>query len=137
MQKINWARVILGGIVAGAVWNTFDSVIGYTVGKDFMLAVPGGILNPPSAGMMAFNAADGLVMGIFAIWLYAAIRPRYGAGPKTAVIAGFAWWLITTCVDAVWASFRFVPPSLVWPASAAALPSLIIAALAGAWVYRE
>src|SRR2546422_4874519 len=32
------------------------------------------------------------LFGIFLIWLYAAIRPRFGAGPRTAVLAGFAIW---------------------------------------------
>ena len=31
----------------------------------------------------------GLFVGIFPVWLYAAIRPRYGAGLKTALGAGF------------------------------------------------
>ena len=34
------------------------------------------------------------LIGLFAGWLYAAIRPRYGAGPKTALCAGlFVWFL--------------------------------------------
>src|SRR2546428_12370228 len=32
------------------------------------------------------------LFGIFLIWLCAAIRPRFGAGPRTAVLAGFAIW---------------------------------------------
>jgi hypothetical protein len=38
-------------------------------------------------GAGSFNAT-GFLIGIFAIWLYAAIRPRHGPGPKTAVCAG-------------------------------------------------
>ena len=34
----------------------------------------------------------GFLVGILAIWLYAAIRPRYGAGSKTALYAGAAVW---------------------------------------------
>ena len=34
----------------------------------------------------------GFLVGIFAVWLYAAIRPRYGAGPKAALCAGAAVW---------------------------------------------
>src|SRR5437667_3678198 len=36
--------------------------------------------------------AWGFLVGIFAVWLYAALRPRYGAGPKTALCAGAAVW---------------------------------------------
>lgn len=34
----------------------------------------------------------GFVFGIAAVWLYAAIRPRYGAGIGTPVRAGIAVW---------------------------------------------
>ncbi|HSE60477.1 MAG TPA: hypothetical protein VLA99_17380 [Nitrospiraceae bacterium] len=29
-----------------------------------------------------------------ALWLYAAIRPRFGAGPKTALYAGLGVWVL-------------------------------------------
>ena len=32
------------------------------------------------------------LLGIVTVWLYAAIRPRFGAGAKTAVIAGLFVW---------------------------------------------
>jgi hypothetical protein len=35
----------------------------------------------------------GFLVGIFAVWLYAAIRPRYGDGPKTALCAGAVVWV--------------------------------------------
>ena len=35
----------------------------------------------------------GLAGGIAVIWIYAAIRPRFGAGMSTAVRAGLASWL--------------------------------------------
>jgi hypothetical protein len=47
-------------------------------------------------------------LGILSVWLYAAIRPRYGAGPTTSVIAGFAVWLVTFLVDACWATLGIV-----------------------------
>jgi hypothetical protein len=42
---------------------------------------------------MAAHLLWGFVVGIAAIWLYAAIRPRYGPGAATALRAGFAVWL--------------------------------------------
>src|SRR5215469_6745591 len=32
--------------------------------------------------------------GVAAIWLYAAARPRFGAGPKTAGLTGFTYWIM-------------------------------------------
>jgi len=46
---------------------------------------------------------------------YSAIRPRYGPGARTAVIAAFAWWFIVTLGDATWCSFGFFPASTVIP----------------------
>src|SRR3989442_8580647 len=34
------------------------------------------------------------VAGIFLVWLYAAIRPRFGAGPATPAKAGLAAWFL-------------------------------------------
>jgi len=135
--KINWGRVVLCGIVSGVVWTVLSSLITALLAKDFVVAVPGGRLSKPPAGFVAFLFMVALMMGIWAMWLYAAIRPRYGPGAKTAAITGLSWWAISSCVDATWGSFGFVAPSAVLPASAASLPALIIAAMVGAWLYRE
>jgi len=119
------------------VWTVLSFLITAFIAKDFVAAVPGRRLSAPSGGLVAFLFIVSLVMGIWAMWLYAAVRPRYGAGPKTAVITGFSWWVISSCIDATWASFGFVVPKAVLPAMAASLPALIIAAVVGARLYRE
>jgi hypothetical protein len=43
-----------------------------------------------SAGAIVTFNAWGFLLGIAAVWIYAAIRPRYGAGPSTAARAGIA-----------------------------------------------
>ncbi len=135
--KMNWRRVVLCGIVACLVWTVLSSLITAYLSKDFVAAVPNHRLAKPGVGIVVFLLIVSLVMGIWAMWLYAAIRPRYGPGPKTAVIAGFAWWLISSCADATWGSFGFVTPSALLPPMAASLPALIVAAIVGAWLYRE
>jgi len=137
MGKINWGRVVLCGIAAGLTWTALSSVITAFVARDFVAAVPGGRLSAPGGSLVAFLFVLNLVMGIWAMWLYAAIRPRYGPGLKTAVLTGFSWWIITSLVDATWGSFGFVASSAVLPPMAASLPAIIIAAVVGAWLYRE
>src|ERR1700719_3566969 len=93
MERINMSRVILGGIVAGIVAD----VLGYIV--DGVILAPQWADGLKALGrpdfsinqIIAFNII-GLAYGILAIWVYAAIRPRYGAGPKAAVAAGMAVW---------------------------------------------
>jgi len=76
MGKINWGRVVLCGIVAGLAWTVVSSIITAFVERDFVAAVPRGRLSAPSGGLIAFLFIVNLVMGIWAIWLYAAIRPQ-------------------------------------------------------------
>ena len=78
-----------------------------------------------------------LVEGISIVWLYAAIRPRYGAGIGTGVIASFGWWFIVSLGDATWCSFGLFPVRVVVPLMIGTLPALIVATLAGARLYRE
>jgi hypothetical protein len=137
MGKINWGRVLLCGIVAGVVWTVLSAVVTVLVGHDFVAAVPGNRLSAPGVSLVAFLFIVNLVAGTWAMWLYAAIRPRYGAGPKTAVVTGISWWVIGSLLDATRGSFGFVPVSALWPAMAASLPAIIVAAVAGAWLYKE
>ncbi len=137
MGRINWGRVLACGIVAGLVWTLLSSILTTFVAYDFVAAVPGGRLSAPRAGLVVFLFIVNLVMGIWAMWLYAAIRPRYGPGPKTAGVAGFSWWVISSLIDATWGSFGFVPPKALLAPMAASLPAIIVAAVVGAWLYKE
>jgi len=137
MGKINWARVLLCGVATGVVWTILSATSTWYMGADFNAAVPGNKILAPSAGLAAFLFALNLIGGLWAMWLYAAIRPRYGAGAKTALLVGFAWWAVTSLADATWGSFGFVPVRALWPVMAISLPELMVAAVVGAWLYRE
>ncbi|MCZ6824168.1 MAG: hypothetical protein O7E50_00600, partial [Gemmatimonadetes bacterium] len=79
-----------------------------------------------------------LVLGFISVWLYAAIRPRFGPGPRTAVYAAFLVWFLVSVVPTVYNSLApLFPPSLMMTASVFALFELPIATVAGAWLYRE
>lgn len=79
----------------------------------------------------------GVLLGIWTMWLYAAIRPRYGPGPKTAAIAGLAVALFGVLTDAIWASMGFIAPEVLVAPVAVAVPVIIVAAVVGAWLYKE
>jgi len=89
MGKINFGRVILGGIVAGIVGD----ILGYLV--DGLMLAPQWAAGMKALGRPELSVSQsvafsiiGLVYGILMVWLYAAIRPRYGPGPQIAVLAG-------------------------------------------------
>jgi len=137
MGKINWGRVFLCGILTGGVLYLLKLLVAvFALGEtDLMAAVE-------AAGRPTFPALPAILhvaIGIWTIWLYTAIRPRYGPGPKTAAVAGFAMWVIGALVDALWVSLRLIPIPLgaLLAPLAASLPNAIVAAVVGAWPYKE
>ena len=139
MGKINWGRVVLCGFLTGVVSGVLHAVALPLVGRDFMAALPGfhGHFPGTSAGMRTIVMISPLVLGISIMWLYAAIRPRYGPGPKTAALAGFAVWFFGSWVDVIWAALGAVPFGALVGPLAATLPAIIVAAVVGAWPYKE
>jgi hypothetical protein len=136
MGKINWSRVLGCGLLAGIVWIILGSVVTALLGRDFA-ALPNNRLGAPTASFVIVNVVLDLVEGISILWLYAAIRPLYAPGAKTAVIAAFAWWFIVSLGDATWCSFGFFPPRTVIPLMLGTPPALMLATLAGARFYKE
>jgi len=138
MGKINWTRVILGGLVAGLIINVFESVLnGVILAKDMETAISA-LGRQMGYDALAMFIAWGFLVGIFAIWLYAAIRPRYGAGPKTAACAGAAVWGLGYLLAAVTPiALHLFPRRLMAIGLAVGLVEVIIGTVAGAWLYCE
>src|SRR5712691_12137267 len=71
MGKINWTRVILGGLAAGLIINVFESVLnGMILAKDMEAAISA-LGRQMGGGALAMFIAWGFLVGIFAVWLYA------------------------------------------------------------------
>jgi hypothetical protein len=140
MAKINWGRVLLGGLVAGLIINAAEYLVNGVILQARWAEAMKGIGKPAmmsGAQIAAFNVW-GFCVGVFTVWLYAAIRPRYGAGPKTAVCAAASVWalgyLLAGVVPMV---LHTLPRRLMAVGIAAGLIEVIAAALAGAWLYKE
>src|ERR1022692_2864898 len=124
MSKINWSRVLLCGLVAGIIWIVLGGLVTALLGRDFA-ALPNNHLHTLTPGFVLFNIVLDLLEGFSILWLYAAIRPLYGPGAKTTLIAAFAWWFIVSLGDATWCSFGFFPARTVIPLMIGTLPALI------------
>jgi hypothetical protein len=80
----------------------------------------------------------GFLLGIAAVWIYAAIRPRYGAGPSTAVRAGLAAWALAVFLANLSSyALGLFPVRLLVITAVVALGEILVATLVGAWVYSE
>ena len=135
MSKLNWFRVLGCGLLAGIVWIILGSVVTALLGRDFA-ALPNNHLAKPTLGFILFNLVLDLLEGISIVWLYTVLRPVYGPGVRTAVIAAVAWWFIVSLGDATWCSFGLFPPRTVVPLMIGTLPALVLATLAGTKFYK-
>jgi hypothetical protein len=138
MGRINWSRVILGGLVAGVIINIFEFILnGVVLAKDMEAAISA-LGRKVGGGQLAMFVVWGFLVGIFAIWLYAAIRPRYGAGWKTALHAGSAVWGLGYLLSSVTPlALNLFPARLMVVGLTVGLIEVVVATLAGAWLYHE
>jgi len=138
MGKINWNRVILGGLVAGVIINIFEFALhGAVLAKDMDAAVRALGREVGGSELLMF-LAWGFLVGIFAVWLYAAIRPCYGAGAKTALCAGAAVWGLGYLLAAVGTvALHLFPRHIMAIGLAVGLVEVLVGTVTGAWLYRE
>ena len=140
MRKINWNRVLLGGIVAGLIIDTIQWLLhGVVFGSQWRQVMQD--LGRPlqeTNGRIIFYVALGLVYGILAVWAYASVRPRYGAGPRTALYAGLGVWLLGYFLPTLtWIPMGLFPGRLVIITVSVGLAEILAATVVGAWLYQE
>jgi hypothetical protein len=140
MGKINWGRVVLGGLAAGVVLNIVDYVLyGVWLRPDFAATMQA-LGKPPGAtdSLIPLFVVVDFAFGIGLVWLYAAIRPRYGAGVKTAVIAGVAVWFFISLLRSISeAPMGLFPQRVYTLGTCVTLVAYVIAGTAGAYFYKE
>jgi hypothetical protein len=138
--KINWGKVALGGLVAGLIIDVVEGILeGVILGPEWRQAMQ--TLGHPlrETGVnITLHILLGFAYGLMAVWLYAAIRPRFGAGPKTALYAGLGVWVLGNLLPSVnWGPRGIVPGHLFVIAVMVGLVEIVVATEAGAWLYRE
>jgi hypothetical protein len=116
---INWGRVIGGGLIAGLLMNIGEAVLHGVVLAADVTSLYESLNRTPSAQALSLTllVAVTFVLGIMAVWLYAAIRPRYGAGATTAAYAGLAIWVGAHLFSGVYLCAGFpnlITPGLAW-----------------------
>ena len=139
MSRINSGRVLLGGLTAGLVLCVGEFILSKPLlGGMWSAVTEAHNLPPVGLGRIPVFVLLNLVLGIVLIDLYAAIRPRYGAGPKTALRAGLIlWFLVWFYGYTVGAVMGVWPTQMAVIAAAWGLFEVPLAALAGASVYKE
>jgi hypothetical protein len=140
MSHINSGKVVAGGILAGIVLAGFDFV-----SSNFLLAnewqdvahlrnIDPALMGGTTA-LVTMLLVD-FVLGQALVLTYAAIRPRFGAGPGTGAIASFFVFLPQALLLATLGGW-FLPWDLYFRQATVMLVSLLAAGFAGGWVYAE
>lgn len=139
MHHINTTRVILGGLLAGLIFNIGEFILSrFLLADAYASALQSlGVAWPGAAQMIVFVIL-GFALGIVLVWLYAAIRPRFGPGVQTAIWAGCAAWVFLALFPTLWFMVVGLFPAgmlligLVW-----GLIEIPVSTVIGAWYYHE
>ncbi len=139
MGKINLVRVIGGGLLAGVILNIGEFILNGILLKDRWAEALKARNLPPMEGMVViYYTLITFAVGLVMIWVYAAIRPRMGPGPKTAICAGLiAWALAYLIPSAMSVAGQMFSRRLIFYGTLWGLFELPIAAIIGAWIYKE
>ena len=150
MVKINWSRVVLGGVLWVVVFNVlwFSAWILF-LKSEWMSAVAAlGRTFPETPGGLALWLLLTFGVGILVTWLYATLSRTtfqgrkilvgFGPGPRTAAGVGFLLWLISGLGPTLWwAHILSLPMAMVVNTLAVGLVVDVVATVAGAWPYKE
>lgn len=139
MGKINFARVLIGGLVTGLILNIGEWILnGMILAKEMKDFFQKCGFPEPGTNFLIIAVSITFVLGIVLVLGYAAIRPRFGPGPKTAIIAALlAWFGVYLYQNLIGFGLGIVPAKAVVIALAWGLVEYIVATLVGAAIYQE
>jgi hypothetical protein len=141
-MAINTQKVVVGGIVAGVVMT----VIGF-ISNMFILgarmkaesdAFKPGLADQMMQGpAIITNIVMNLILGIALVWTYAAIRPRFGPGLKTATYVAALFWILAGIFYSGYMHMGMMSAGLWWSFAFVGLVNFLLSAWAGAKLYSE
>lgn len=139
MGKIKIGRVLLGGLLAGVILNVGETVLNVVVaGQAMETALAARNLPPVGGPAIGGFVVITFLLGILTVWLYAAIRPKFGPGPGTAMIAALVVWFFAYLhQSAAMVLMGILPAKVMVLGTVWGLVEIVVASIAGAWVYRE
>lgn len=139
MGGINVGRWLLAGTAAGAFFWALEGAASMFYMGQMEAALAGhGLSMEVSAGVMLTTMAVSLIAGLTLVFFYAASRPRFGPGPKTAVLVAVVLWAGSYLLSLVgYALMGLFPGDLLVTWGALGLVEMMLAGLLGGWIYRE
>lgn len=141
MAKINWTRLIAGGLIAAIIMFFTDGFFHERLLKADWHAIYAGLgANEPQphGASLVYFAIYELGRGLISMLLYATMRTHFGPGPKTAVLAGIAGWIAFSLTGpAQFIPLGFFSNALWFKVAGLHLVTTILATIAGAAMYKD
>ena len=141
-MAINTKKVLIGGIAAGVVINVIDFIsntyiLGARMKAESDAFKPGMSDQMTTGSAIAGYVVMDLVLGILLVWTYAAIRPRFGPGIKTAFYAAVLFWLLVSISVSGYMHMGMMSAGLWWSFAFIGLVNFLVSAWVGARLYSE
>lgn len=140
-MSVNWGRFFVGAIIASVICFLTDGLLHeMIVGGDWKAVYAALGATPPAENSlsMAYFAVFELGRGFITILLYVLMRPTCKPGPKTAAYAGLVAWIAFSLTGPVqFIPLEFYSNALWMKVAAFQLITTIVAALAGAAIYKD
>ena len=141
-MSLNSQKVIIGGLLAGVVIFIFNLLAQFIlmdrVQQEMNTWIQGSTDQMSmSAGAIAAGIMMKFAIGIMLIWLYAAIRPRFGPGPRTASYVAIVVWILGAIFFSDFPLMGMMSVTSYLLLEIMQFVTLLIATLAGARFYSE
>jgi hypothetical protein len=139
MGRMNLGRLFLGGLVAGVVGNALHAVSGLYLTVDEMSDMERrlNLSHETVASSMTTWIIVDFAWGLLLVFAYAAMRSRFGPGPKTAIVSGVTLWLAVASVFAGLTAMGIYTEQAFIKETFLNLVTVLAASVAGAYVYKE
>ena len=142
--NINRQKLLLGGLAAGLVLNVMDFLSNAVIFASRMQADAnafkpglGDAMGSMGGAQIATYVFFDFVVGFLLVWTYAAIRPRFGPGPRTAAYVAMVFFVFGLILSFGYKEIGVMSPGLWWSYSLFWLVNLLLSSFIGALVYSE
>ncbi len=142
-MAINTKKVVVAGIAAGVVMNICDFLLNMMLGTQMQASANafkpglGDAMATMSGSTMAGFIIMDIVIGMLLAYTYAAMRPRFGPGAKTAIIAALIFWIFGSIISSNYLIMGMMSRSLWLTFGFAYLICLVVASLVAGALYSE
>lgn len=142
--NVNRRKLLIAGLAAGVVLNIIDFLSNGVILTARMQADANAFKPGLGDEMAAMGGAQiavyvffDLVVGFLLAWTYAAIRPRFGPGPRTATYVAFLFFVFGMILTFGYKELGVMSSGLWWAYTGIWFVNLLLASVVAGWVYSE